>query len=401
MCEGTVAFSVSFTSRTSPPSGSPASTAGPPTAAVGTPRPVSSPGLPARWAAPGWRWGPRSRRTTTAVAAAVLSVAVAALTRAALGPSAAVPWLGGLAVATLAAGVLGGRRGNHTLGAALLLTGGAAAGLTVEAAAVAQGWPVAAWTAAGAAVLAGTCALLGLCTAVGRAGYAGALAVTGAALLWQALALLPADLGTPDGRSRLGAAAVVAGVLVLGVLPRLALVRAGLTGPGARPSGGAADAPADGPWQVDAARATAHAEVVAATVVCAASTGAGGWLLLEAPGPWTVGLTLLTVGMLLARAWAYPLVVEVVALLAAATVPLLRLFAVWVAAAGDHPYAPLLVLGALAAAPFVLLAVDVPAHAYRGWPARAAQRAEVVGAVLLVPVALGASGVYTPLLDAF
>lgn len=389
-----MAFSVSFTSPTSPPAAVPAGTTtrGAATRSTDPTRP------PVRWATAAWQWGPRSRRITTAVAAVALSVAAAALARAELGPSSAVPWLATLAAVTLAAGAVGGRRGNHTLGAALLLTGGAAAGFTVEALTVARHWPVAGWAAAGAAVLAGTCALLGLCTPVGRAGYAGAVAVAAATLLWQGLALLPGDVGSPEGRSRLGASATVAGVVALGVLPRLALVRAGLTGPGARHVAGV---PSGVALQVDAARAAAHGGFLPATVVCAASTAAGGWLALETAGPWTVGLAVLTAVMLVVRAWAYPLVVEVVTLLVAAGAPLLRLFAVWVDASGARPVAPLLVLGALAVVPFLLLAVDLPARAYRGWPARAAQHAETVGAVLLVPVALGACGVYTPLLDAF
>lgn len=389
-----MAFSVSFTSPTSPPAAVPAGTTtrGAATRSTDPTRP------PVRWATAAWQWGPRSRRITTAVAAVALSVAAAALARAELGPSSAVPWLATLAAVTLAAGAVGGRRGNHTLGVALLLTGGVTAALTLEAVATAQDWPPAAWGSAGAAVCAGTGVLLGSCTTLGRAGHVGAVAVVATALVWQVLAVVPADVASPAGRSRWGALAAVVGVVTLGVLPRLAIVRAGLTGPGGRPAAG------DGtgaPLQADTARAAAHGEFVPATVVLAASSAVAGWLLLESAGAWTVGSALLLAGMLLARAWAYPLTLEVAALSTAAAVPLVRLFLWWTAASGERPYAPLLVLCALAAVPFALLAVDLPARAYRGWPARAAQRAEAVGVVLLVAMAMGVFGVYTPLLDAF
>lgn len=121
-------------------------------------------------------------------------------------------------------------------------------------------------------------------------------------------------------------------------------------------------------------------------------------LAVQAPGLWTVLAALLLCGVLCSRARAYPLAVEVVALLAAGLAVCVRLVLLW-ATDGGAPAPALAVLGLLAVLPVVLLAVRLPAPALARLR-RGLNRAESVSVVALIPVTLGAFGLYDLLFGA-
>lgn len=333
----------------------------------------------------GWGWGERSR-TWTSVATSVLLGTVAGLCAhnwygggdAALGLGiAAVAIAGGGA----ALGTLAGRKGQRGPGVALLLLGG-----TLGVAAAWQAVPGgSAGLAAVGLTVAALLALLGLCTGLGRAGLIGAASVALCVGGWE----LGLALTTP---ARTGVALGFVSVLVLGYLPRLALMAAGLTRLDDQRSGGTPVSR----HQVAAALGAAHRELALATAVMAASAGAAGVLALRTPGLWTVLAALLLCGVLCSRARAYPLAVEVVVLLAAGLAVCVRLVLLW-ATDGGAPEFALAALGVLAVLPVAVRVVRVPEQ-LRAQLRRWLDLAESVSVVALIPVALGAFGLYGLLL---
>ncbi|MEE4423787.1 secretion protein snm4 [Streptomyces bugieae] len=338
----------------------------------------------------GWGWGDRSR-TWTAATASVLLAAVAGVC--------AHSWFGdGAALATgiaavvvagagAAVGVLAGRdgqrapgavrSGQHAPAAALLLLGGTLGVTAAWQAAPGGGARLAAVGLTAAAVL----ALLGLCTAAGRSALTGAASVALAVGAWE----LGLALTTP---ARTGVALAFVSVLVLGYLPRLALMTAGLTRLDDQRSGGTPVSR----HQVGAALGGAHRELSLATVATAVSAGAGGVLAVQTPGLWTVLAALLLSVVLCSRARAYPLAVEVVALLAAGLATAVRLILLW-ASDGGAPAFALAALGVLAVLPAVVPAIRVP-EPLRTRLRRWLDLAESVSVAALIPVALGAFGLY-------
>jgi hypothetical protein len=239
-------------------------------------------------------------------------------------------------------------------------------------------------------VAAGIAVLLGLTTALGRGGLVGGGASLLLAAAWTAgarAAMKPEDLAAALG---------VVSVVVLGLLPRWALTTSGLTGLDDRRTAGTPVARSE----VNAALAGAHRGLALATVAAAASAGVAGFVLAARPDRWTVPLALLLAGALLCRARAFPLVAEVVALVAAAVGIVGALLAAWWARASGAPGGPLVTVLALAAVPLLALAVE-PAEHVRAALRRFGDLLEAACVVAAVPVAIGVSGVFGELLRTF
>ncbi|MFC4514578.1 type VII secretion integral membrane protein EccD [Streptomyces ehimensis] len=352
-----------------------------------------------------WRWRPEARRWTASLATIALAVTAGVLARASLGPASVA---GGLTVAAALVAALGAvasrirARGAKSpgdgggddvgrgLGTTLMLTGGALGALAAWTAADAHSWSGPARLAAVAAALAATLALLGLCSRLGKGGLIGAGAVVVTAGVWEAVAAAQHD------PARLGSVMAVVSVVALGLLPRIALMAAGLTGLDDRRSGGASVSR----HEVETALAATHRGLVLATVTVAASAAAGGLLAVTAISWWTVLLTSVLMVVLLSRSRAFPLVAEVVALLAAALVLLVRLVTLWVDHVPGTPYGPLAALCAVAVVPLAVLAVRLPEHVGVRLR-RAVDLVEAVGVIALFPLAVGVFGVYVRLLHQF
>ena len=123
-----------------------------------------------------------------------------------------------------------------------------------------------------------------------------------------------------------------------------------------------------------------------------------GHLLLTAPTRWTVLLAVASAVVLAGRARIYPLVAEVVVLLAAAAWIVVGLLAAWQGRAGiAGPLAIMLVLLVVA---LVVLAVE-PAEHVRARLRRLGDRLEAVAVIAAIPLAIGVFGIYGRLLDSF
>ncbi|MFD5734667.1 type VII secretion integral membrane protein EccD [Streptomyces sioyaensis] len=331
-----------------------------------------------------WRWGERSRAWTTGVASGLLALVAAVYAATWYGPQQSAVGLGAGALVATGAGAVAGRLGRRHLGTALLLLG-ALLGTCASWDATAN--PEARLAALGATV-AVVLALLGLCTGLGRGGLVGAASVVLAAAGWElALAL------TTPGRAGVALGAV--SVLALGYLPRLALMSAGLTRLDDQRSSGVQV----GKHRVMTALSATHRGLALATVTAAVSAGTGGVLAVAADGMWPVIAAVLLAVVLFSRARAYPLAVEVVALLLATLAVLVRLLLLWAEVEGS-PAAPLTALCVCAALPLTALAVR-PAEHVRVRLRRSMNLIESVGVVALIPVAIGAFGVYDRLLHTF
>ncbi|WP_030374107.1 EsaB/YukD family protein [Streptomyces rimosus] len=333
---------------------------------------------------PAWRWGERSRTWTAVVAGTLLSAVAGLLAARAYGPEQAGPWLGGAAVIIAGAGAAAGSLlGRRVPGTALLLMGGAL-GVLASWDMTSGGAPR---LAAVGLTVAAVLALLGLCTGLGRGGLVGAAALAATVGVWEAGTAL-ADPAR---------AAVLIGlmsVLALGSLPRLALTSAGLTRLDDRRSEGT---PVSS-HGVAAALGATHRGLTPAAVTMAGSAGAAGVVAVggaSGAGGWAVAGAVLLCVVLFSRARAYPLVLEVVALLAAGTAVCVRLALLW--ADGGSPAGALIALCLLAALPVAALAVRLPEHV-RALLRRLTDVVEVVSVVALIPVGLGASGVFDRLL---
>jgi hypothetical protein len=258
------------------------------------------------------------------------------------------------------------------------------------AAADAGGWPVAARWGAAAMAAAITLVLLGFTSPLGQGGMTGGTAVLVLVVAWTAGSLIgfdPVELGATVG--------VLTSVL-LGVLPRLALSTSGLTTLDDRRFGGHQVRRGD----VRAALDRAHLSLVLAVMGGAASAALAGALLAAAPSRWTVPLALLLVTVLISRAGSFPLVGEVVALLAAAAVIVFALVLGWAARSGGAPVGPLLVVLVLSGLAGMALVARLPEHV-RTWLRRTSDTFEAAAVVLSVPLAIGVFGVYSELLDVF
>ncbi|MFJ2646230.1 type VII secretion integral membrane protein EccD [Streptomyces sp. NPDC087420] len=339
-----------------------------------------------------WRWRPAARRASAGVATVAFAVVAALLARGEFALGALAGVLVAVTLVLMVTGALAARigEGNRGLATALLLASGALGVLTAWTAADAYDWPGTARLAAVAGALTLTLVLLGLFSPLGRGGLIGATATAAITLVWEAVA------AAQDNPARLGAVMAVFSVVLLGLLPRLALMASGLTALDDRRSGGTSVSR----HQVGNALAATHRGLALATTATAVSAAGASWLLTLAGEPtvWTVTLPSLVAVVLLSRARAFPLVAEVVALLAAAAVLVVRLVMLWMEHAGGA--GPLALLCAAAVLPLLVLAVQPPEHV-RVRLRRMADLVESIGVVGLFPLAIGVFGVYGQLLDKF
>jgi type VII secretion integral membrane protein EccD len=331
-------------------------------------------GLRGRWDAAALRW--------TATAVAVAGILVAALV--------VTPYAG--AVGVLVTGVLAAAAGAATTpgsraaGVAVLLAGTAVALVGVANTALAVPERI----ALGALVLAGAVGALGLVTGHSRAGLMGAGALALQLGLWWGLPLA----GLPAADT--GAVLAVIGIGLLGLLPRLAVAASGLAGLDDRQT---ADEPVTR-VAADAAVDAAHRGLALACVATAASTGLAGAVLAGAGGGWAIALACLTAVAVLLRMRAYPLTMEVVALLAAALAIGYTLLRRWIAVDPQAWWAAALSALAVAVIGLVLLSVTPRPHV-RARARQLGDRLEGVVIVASVPVAVGVFGVYERLLQTF
>ncbi len=339
-----------------------------------------------------WRWRPAARRACAGAATVAFTVVAALLARREFALDALVGPCSALALVLLAAGVLVTKvgQGNRGLTTALLVASGGLGVLTAWTAADAYGWPGPARLAGVAGALVLTLGCLGRFSPLGKGGLVGAVTTAVLTVVWEAVAAVQSE------PARLGAVMAVFSLVLLGVLPRLALMASGLTALDDRRSGGASVSR----HQVETALAATHRGLALSTIVTAVSATAAGWLLTlaESPTAWTTVLASLVVVVLVSRARAFPLVAEVVALLVAASALIVRLVMLWMEHAG-HAGA-LAVLCAAAVLPLLALAMQVPEHVQVRLR-RVAELVESVGMVGLFPLAFGVFGVYGQLLNRF
>lgn len=340
-----------------------------------------------------WRWRPAARRVAAGASTVVFAVIAALLARREFPLGALAGALAAVTAVLLVGGALVSRlgAGNRGLATALLSVSGGLGVLTAWTAADAYGWSGPARLAAVATAVALSMALLGFFSPLGRGGLIGAGATAAVTAVWEGVAAVEPD------PARIGALMAVFSVVLLGMLPRIALMASGLTALDDRRSGGASVSRHD----VDNALAATHRGLALASVVTAVSATAAGWLLTlaERPTVWTVLLPSLVAVVLLSRARAFPLVAEVTALFAAAAVLLVRLVMLWMEQASVGS-GPVIVLGAAALLPLLALSVEPPEHV-RVRLRRTADLVESIGMVALFPIAIGVFGMYGQLLDKF
>ncbi|NUQ99350.1 MAG: type VII secretion integral membrane protein EccD [Streptomyces sp.] len=340
-----------------------------------------------------WRWGPESRRVVAGLATVGWAGAGAVFARSAYDASVVAGVL--LLVAAVAAvvGALVGR-GERRGGVAgtLICSAGVLGALGAAALADDHHWSGALYAGALAAMGAVTLVLLGLFTRLGRSGLVGAGAVAVTLLGWEGAVALQSGAETAGQQARAGAVLAVVSVVALGVLPRLALTASGLSGLDDRRAGGVSVSR----YQASAALAAAHRGLVLATVTVAVSATLAGVWALRGHGVWTVLLAAVTAVVVALRARAFPLVAEVVVLLAGAAVVAVRLLAVWVERSGAAGPA-LVVVAALAVLTLATLVVR-PAEQVRVRLRQAGDLLESVGVIALLPLLIGVFGVYGRLL---
>jgi type VII secretion integral membrane protein EccD len=336
-----------------------------------------------------FRWSPTARRWS-ATAGAVVLFFVAGLLIRAIEPGGSGVLL--LAVAAALGCLLGAALAQvrEPIGTVVLLGSGV---LAVQAAwfgGQSSRWPADERWLLLAAVAGVLVALLGATTPLGRGGWlGGGFGVLLAALWWVGMLIhLPT--------ARLSAVMAAVAAVLLGFLPRLALVMAGLTRLDDARTGGGDVSRRD----VYDALAASHRGLALATVALAASSAVSGWALADHPDRWTLSLSALLAVVLLSRARLYPLVGEVFALTGAAGVALAGLFVAWLRATGTPEVGQLAVtaLGALACV--LVLAVDPPDHV-RARLRRLADRVESAAVLAIVPVVVGEFGTYGRLLHIF
>ncbi|MCI3276634.1 EsaB/YukD family protein [Streptomyces cylindrosporus] len=345
---------------------------------------------PGGWAS--W-WGPGPMRVTAGVLAVGWAGAAGLFASSAYAAGVVAGSLFPLAVVAGLAGVLVARgpwRGG--LGATLLCVAGVLALLGGSALAGALGWPAPALVAVWAAVGVVTLLLLGLFTRLGRGGLVGAAAVGLVAVGWEAVVALESGAGTEVRQARVGAVLAVASVVALGVLPRLALRASGLAGLDDRRAGGVSVSR----YRVSSALAAAHRGLVLATVVVAGSGAVAAVWALRVPTVWTVLLAVVAAVVMVLRARAFPLVAEVVVLLAGGALVGVRLLGVWAERVGAGGAVAVLVV--LAVLPLAAQVVR-PTEQLRVRLRRAGDLVESAGVVALLPLLIGVFGVYGRLLD--
>ncbi|CAL99925.1 type VII secretion integral membrane protein EccD [Saccharopolyspora erythraea NRRL 2338] len=328
------------------------------------------------------RWGDDARRwlaTAVISAAAVWATLLAA-------PTTPPPVLVAAGLIALVGGTALALPGARVIGTAVLLAGAAATATAVPH--WLAEWPLRslAW-----AVLVGLTVLAaGAANGRLRAGATGAGTLLGLLGLWA----VPSALHLPIERT--ATLLAIVSTVVLGLLPRLALVTSGLTRLddqqlGERPTTRSS---------VRAAVDSAHRGLALAVVFAAASAALAGWNLAHASNGWAVALACLLGVTTCLRARACPLTAEVVSLTAATLVVVVGLVSNWLFVAPAQWWGGVLVAVAVLSIGFAALAYRPPAHV-RARARQLADRVEGVAVVAMVPVAVGVFGIYERLLQTF
>ncbi|NJP68931.1 type VII secretion integral membrane protein EccD [Streptomyces spiramenti] len=339
-------------------------------------------------------WGPTARAWTAGAAIAALSLAASHLAVVTHGTTTAAPWIGVALLLTTAVAVAALLTDRRDAGVAAAVSSGTLGVLLAAHLAAHHQWQTPLALAALLTPPVVVLVLLGLLTPLRRGAHIGAAALAATGGLWLAVGAFT-GFDTAADRARLGAVAAVAAVFALGVLPRLAITAAGLTGLDDRHAGGRPAARSEVGRALDAS----HHGLAAASVVTAGSGAAGAALALGEWSPWSAALAVLVAVVLLSRARLFPMAVSVIALVAAGTAVLVRLVLGWSASLADQPW-PALVLAGLGVAALALLAAR-PAEHTRVRGRRLAGMAESLAVVAVLPVAVGVFGVYGRLLDTF
>jgi ESX secretion system protein EccD len=328
------------------------------------------------------RWGSAARRWTATAVTAGAAVLVAVLSAEELSPI----MLTAAGVVVLLLGTAVALMGRRPVGVALVVAGAALAMSMVP------GW-TADWSPrwvgwlAGAAV---TVLALSIATRRHRAGVFGAATMLCLLGLWVGLfaAGLPAE--------RVAALMAVLAIGLLGLLPRLAIMSSGLT----RLDDQHIEGRPVPRVAALAAMDTAHRGLALACVATAASGAVAGWLLGHAQGGWAIALACLTGVGLLLRLRAYPLILEVVALIAAALATGVGLLDSWMRRAPGTWWAGAIVVVAVAVIAVVVVDHQPRPHT-RARARQLADRFESLAVLALIPVAVGVFGVYPRLLHIF
>ncbi|MBV9013016.1 MAG: type VII secretion integral membrane protein EccD [Pseudonocardiales bacterium] len=324
------------------------------------------------------RWGKPARQWTATVTV-TLAVLLAALLAAPHLPAAALTLLGLL---LLLGGATIALFGPADLGVTTLLAGTAVAMAAVPC--WTGSWPgrCVLWTLGGA-----VCVLvLGVVSGHHRVGAFGSGSLVVALVLWGGL---PALGLPPDTTATIMA---VVSVAALGLLPRLALLASGLARLDDRCLTGQPVPRVAAAAAVDAA----HRGLAVACVAAASSGALAGWALAQHGTGWTITLAcLLTLAMLL-RVRAYPLTVEVVSLLAASLLVIASLAHRLLQLHPARWEGAVALMLAVALTGLVVLGYQPQPHV-RVRARQLADRLEGVVVVALIPVAVGACGVFSTL----
>ncbi|GGM10466.1 type VII secretion integral membrane protein EccD [Micromonospora yangpuensis] len=330
----------------------------------------------------GGTWDDTARAWTATLTCLVAATVAAVLVAPRLGTP--VTGLAGGAVALV--GLLLGLRGRRSVAVAVLVSGAAMVLSTVPGWADDHTVRWASWVAGlGCTVLA-----LGAVTGNRRAGVLGGGTVLVLVTGWS----VPLLLGVPA--ERVAAVLAVGSVGLLGLLPRAAMITSGLTRLDDQRSN-------DEPVSRVAVRAavdSAHRGLAVAALATAASATLGGLVLAAAAGRWTWVLAVLVAAALLLRMRAFPLTVEVVALVAGALAVLGGLLARWVQASPGTWWGAAVGALVVCAVALVILA-HRPAPHVRARARQYADRVEALTVLALVPVAVGVFGLYSRLLESF
>lgn len=328
------------------------------------------------------RWNESARRRTATLAVIVSALLAGQLAMAALTPT--VVTVVGTVVLLAGSGVA--LIGQRQVGIATLL-----AGATIVIAAVpflTVRWPER--LALYALAVGVTVLMFGIATRQPRAGLLGAGTLLGLLGLWTGMVSLRLPM------ARTAAIMAVISVGCLGVLPRMAMMAAGLTRLDDRQSN-------DEPVTRVVAEAvvdSAHRALGLACVATAASGMLAGWQLAQAGTGWTIGLSCLVAVTLLLRLRAFPLTVEVVSLVIASLVIETGLLVRWMQVAPKLWWGAVAVEFGVAAVGLVVLGYQPQRHV-RARVRQIADRLEAVAVVGLVPVAVGVFGLYSRLLHTF
>ncbi|WP_433698983.1 type VII secretion integral membrane protein EccD [Nocardiopsis sp. CA-288880] len=336
------------------------------------------------------RWSPEAARWTATLALVVLSLGAGWVLQGYFSGAGGITGLAVVAALLVAVGAAVGPTWREPLGTALAISGAAVGGLALWLACDAFGWPEWARWGGAAALLAGLVLLLGLTSSLGRGGLTGGGVGLALAAVWSA----GAAFGLPA--HQVAAIMTVACVVLLSLLLRLALTFSGLAVLDDRRSSGDAVARGD----VLTSVAGAHRSLVIATVSVAAATATAGVGLATRFDWWTAGLSVVLALVVASRARLFPLVAQKSALIGASLVVLVSFLFAWADAVPWGVWPALGIAVAVAAIPAVVLSVEQPEHV-RARLRGVTSRFEAIAVVVLVPLAIGAFGTYQRLLTTF